>query len=145
MYNQHHLHFYTIFNKNTIELESDSPETNQILNVVLSKALVDNRQSRWADSHLTNHEAQRKELPQDGHLVTLAATVEERFVNTLISGDCEPDYVPLTTNLGLKYRDVCSTSIGFWRTNIRRPCRHGSAFPEADLRENRILFPQSII
>ena len=37
-------------------------------------------------------------------VVTLAATVEERFVNTLISRDGEPDYVPLNTNLGLKYK-----------------------------------------
>ena len=31
---------------------------------------------------------------QDGPVVTLTATVEERFVNTLIPRDGEPDYVP---------------------------------------------------
>ena len=43
-------------------------------------------------------------LPPTGPSVTLTATVEDRFINTLISRDGEPDYVPLTTNLGLKYK-----------------------------------------
>ena len=38
-------------------------------------------------------------------------------------------------------------SEGFWRTNIRWPCRHGSssAIPEADLRKIRTLAPQYIV
>ena len=85
-----------------MELESESPKTDQNLNIVLSKALVDPWRSRWADCHLRAHEEAKEEFPQDLPLGTLTATGEERFVNTLISRDGEPDYVSLTSNLGLK-------------------------------------------
>ena len=87
-----------------MDIEPDSYENDQNLYTALSKALVDPSQSTWLTANRTAHEEPTKGLPQDGLFVTLTATVEERFVNTLISRDGEPNYVPLTTNLGLKYK-----------------------------------------
>ena len=90
-----------------------------------------------------------KETAPDGPVVTLAATVEERFVNTLISRLGEPAYVPLTTNLGLKYkRRMLYFPMDFGELTLDGLVDTGalsSAIPEADLRKIRLLAPQSII
>ena len=82
-------------------------------------------------------------------VVTLAATVEERFVNTLISRDSEPDYVPLNTNLGLKYkRRMLYFPMDFGELTLEGLVDTGAlsrAIPEADVRKIRLLAPQSII
>ena len=82
-------------------------------------------------------------------MVTLTTTVEERSVNTLISRDGEPDYVPLTTNLGLKYkRRMLYFPMDFDDLTLDGLVDKGvlsSAIPEADLRKIRVLAPQSII
>ena len=90
-----------------------------------------------------------KASASDGPVVTLTATVEERFVNTLISRDGEPNYVPLTTNLGLKYkRRMLYFPMDFGELTLDGLVDTGvlsSAIPEADLRIIRLLAPQSII
>ena len=90
-----------------------------------------------------------KETAPDGPVVTLAATVEERFVNTLISRLGEPDYIPLTTNLGLKYkRQMLDFPMDFGELTLDGLVDTGalsSTIPEADLRKIRLLAPQSII
>ena len=82
-------------------------------------------------------------------MVTLTATGEERYVNTLISRNGEPDYVPLTTNLGLKYkRRMLYIPMDFGELTLDGLVDTGalsSAIPEADLRKIRLLAPQSII
>ena len=85
-------------------IEPDQPGYDQHLNPILSAAFVDPWQHTPADIHPPTQGDLTEELPQNGPLVTLTATLEERFVNTLISRQDEPEYVPLTTNLGLKYR-----------------------------------------
>ena len=50
------------------------------------------------------HDQSLPQIPLSGPSVALTAMVEERFINTRISRHGEPDYVPLTTNLGLKYK-----------------------------------------
>ena len=87
-----------------METERDSNEIDQNLNPALTKALVDPWQKEWAATNLVTQKDPLKEFSQNGPVVTMTATVEERFVNTLISRDGKPDYVPLTTNLGLKYK-----------------------------------------
>ena len=72
--------------------------------MALTKALVDPWQRKWTATSLATQNEPMKASSQDGPVVTLTATVEERFVNTLISRDGELNYVPLTTNLGLKYK-----------------------------------------
>ena len=82
-------------------------------------------------------------------MVTLTSTVEERYMHTLISRDGEPDYVPLTTNLGLKYkRRMLYFPMDFGELTLDGLVDTGalsSAIPEADLRKIRLLAPQSII
>ena len=85
-----------------MDIEPDSHETDQNLIIILTKSLADPWLTKWVASSLTVHEEPMEELTQVGPVVTLPVTVEERFVNTLISRDGEPDYVSLTTNLGLK-------------------------------------------
>ena len=76
-------------------------------------------------------------------------TVEARFVHTLVLRDGEPDYVPLTTNLELKYKrrklyfpmDFGELSLdGFVDTGAL-----SSVYSEADLHKSFLLAPQSII
>ena len=156
IYNQHHLHFFNNFHKPLAEIGTDSYETDQSLNLALTKALVDPWQNKWTTTsletqdELTTTDAEPKAQPsQDGPMVTLTATVEERFVNTLTSRDGEPDYVPLTTNLGLKYkRRMLYFPMDFGELTLDDPVDTGaltSAIPEADLRKIRLLAPQSII
>ena len=95
IYNQHHLHFYQEFTKNPMDIEPDQPEIDQHLKAILSAAFVDPWQHTRADIHPPTQGDIAEELPQNGPLVTLTVTVEERFANTLISRHGEPDYVPL--------------------------------------------------
>ena len=75
--------------------------------------------------------------------------VEERFINTLISRHGEPNYVPRTTNLGLKYKiRMLYFPMDFGELTLDGLVDTGalsSAIPEADLRKIRLLAPQSII
>ena len=88
-------------------------------------------------------------LPPDGTVVTLTATVEERYMHTLISRDGEPDYVPLTTNLGLKYkRRMLYFPMDFGELTLDGLVDTralSSAISEVDLRKIRLLARQSII
>ena len=137
------------FHKNFTEIETDSYKTDQNLNEALTKALVDPWQRKCPATSLTTQDETMKETAPDGPVVTLAATVEERFVNTLISRLGEPAYVPLTTNLGLKYkRRMLYFPMDFGELTLDGLVDTGalsSAIPEADLRKIRLLAPQSII
>ena len=148
IYNQHHLHFYSDFTKRVEDIEPDQPHIDQIMNTKLSMASVDPWQNVRINIH-TPIQEENKDLPHNGPLVTLTATVEERFVNTLISRDGEPDYVPLTTNLGLKYKKrMLYFSMDFGELTLDGLVDTGalsSAIPEADLRKIRLLAPQSIV
>ena len=149
IYNQHHLHFYNNIHRNSTEIESDSYETDRNLNEALTKALVDPWQRKGSATSMATQDETMKETAPDGPVVTLAATVEERFVNTLISRHGEPDYVPLTTNLGLKYkRRMLYFPMDFGELTLDGLVDTGalsSAIPEADLRKIQLLAPQSII
>ena len=152
IYNQHQLqkhHFYKNFTKNIADIEHDQPHIDQLLNTKLSTASVDPWQKVWINTNSPIQEAIPEQLPHNGPLVTLTATVEERFVNTLISRNGEPDYVPLNTNLGLKYkRRMLYFPMDFGELTLDGLVDTGalsSAIPEADLRKIRLLAPQSII
>ena len=144
-YNQHHLHFYNYFHKNFTEIEPDSYETDQNLNVALTEALVDPWQRKWTATNLAIQDEPMKASSQVGPVVTLTATVEERFVNTLISRDGEPDYVPLTINLELKYKRrklYFLTDSGEQKLDgLVDTVALSSAIPEAHLRKNPSISP----
>ena len=69
-------------------------------------------------------------------------------MNTLISREGEPDYVPLTTTLGLKYkRRILYFPMDFGELTLDGIVDTGalsSAIPEADPRKIQLLAPQSI-
>ena len=121
---------------------------DQNLNPVLSQASVDPWQSTRVTLHQTTYQEPMKEASQKGPLVTLNATMEERFVNTLISRDGQPDIVPLTTNLRLKYkRRMLYFQMDFGELTLDGLLdirAISSAIPEADLGKNRLLAPQPI-
>ena len=129
--------------KTLAETEPDSNETDRSLNPALTKVLVEPWQNKWtttSQDELTTTVAEPKAQPsEDGPMVTLTATVVERFVNTLISQDGEPDYVPLTTNFGLKYkRRMLYFPMDFGELTLDGLVDTGalsSAIPEADLRK----------
>ena len=142
IYNQHHLHFYKNFTKNITDIEHDQPETDQHLNTILYAASVDPWQNTRVDIHPTTQQTLTEELPQNGPPVTLTATVEELFVNTLIWRHGEPDYVSLTSHLGLKYkRRMHYFPMDFIELTLNGLVDTGSlsgAIPETDLREIRL-------
>ena len=85
IYNQHHLYFCINFTEMITDIDSDLRDIDQNLNTTLSKALVDPWQGTRVALYPTTHDESTTELPKVGSLVALTATVEEPFVNTLIS------------------------------------------------------------
>ena len=148
-YNQHHLYFYSNFNKPSHNSEPDSYEIDRALNTVLVKAKV----NPWQHDTPPRSQVTQTESDDDFHRagpqVSLDTAVAARFVNTLITRTGEPDYVPLTTNLGLKYkRRMLNFSMDFGELTLDGLVDTGalsSAIPEADLRKIRLLAPQSIV
>ena len=132
-----------------MEIELDSYDIDRTLNLTLTKALVDPWQYNRTTTTLPNPEESINKPSEEGPMVMLTAAVEERFVNSLISRAGEPDYVPLTTNLGLKYkRRMLYFPMDFGELTLDGLVDMGalsSAIPEADLRKIRLLAPQSII
>ena len=90
--------------KPNYEIEPDSPEINEPLNGVLVTALVDSWQTKRDPLHTQGHDETEHQSTEDERQVFLTATVKERFVNTVVMRTGEPAYVPLTTNVGLKYK-----------------------------------------
>ena len=144
--NPHHLYFYNNFNKNTTDTESDLPEIEFNPITTLSKALVDSWQRTWVALYPTTHNEPSIKLPQVRHSVTLTATVEERFVNTLIPRHGEPDYAPLTSVLKYKRRMFYfPMDFGELKDGLKDTGSRSSAVQEADIRKIRLLAPQSTI
>ena len=149
IYNQHELHFYANFNKQQAEIEPDCPVADEALNNILTMALVDQWQLVPNSSALPPPQQPETEFYTFGPQVSLASAVEARFVNTLVTRTGEPDYLPLTTNLGLKYkRRMLYFPMDFGELTLDGLVDTGalsSAIPEADLRKIRLLAPQSIV
>ena len=89
-------------------------------------------------THQTTHSDADDEFHRLGPQVSLATVVTAHFVNTLVTRTGEPDYVPLTTNLGLKNkRRMLCFSMDFGELTLDGLVDTGalsSAIPEADLR-----------
>ena len=117
--------------------------------MVLAKARVDPWKRSTYFTHQTTHAAAVDAFHHVGPQVSLATAVTARFVNTLVTRTGEPDYVPLTTNLGLKYkRRMLHFPMDFGKLTLDGLVNTGvlsSAIPETDLRKIRLLAPQSIV
>ena len=98
------MHFHSTFTKPNADIEPDCHATDEALNPLLSKALVDPWQTKIDTRALPAQDEQAHEFYPIGPQVSLTTAVEARFVNTLVIRNGEPDYVMLTTNLGLKYK-----------------------------------------
>ena len=148
-YNQHHLYFYRNFNKPSHVIEPDSYDIDKALNVGLAEARVDPWQNDTPPNCQMTYNGPDNEFHRVGPQVSLATAVAARFVNALITRTGEPDYVPLTTNLGLKYkRRMLYFPMDFGEQTLDGLVDTGalsSAIPEADLRKIRLLAPQSIV
>ena len=70
-------------------------------------------------------------------------------MHVLVTKEGEPAYIPLSTNLGLKYKKrMLYFPMDFGELTIDGLIdtgAHSSAIPEADLRKIRLLVPQSIV
>ena len=79
----------------------------------------------------------------------MSTAVAARFVNRLVTRTGEPNYVPLTTNLGLKNkRRMLYFPMDFGELTLDGLVDTGalsSAIPETDLRKIRLLASQSIV
>ena len=117
--------------------------------MVLAKGRVDPWQNTTPQTRQMTHNEPDDEFHRVGPQVSLATAVAARFVNTLITRTGEPDYVPLTTNLGLKYkRRMLYFLMVFGELTLDGLVEAGalsSAIPEADLHRIRLLAPQSIV
>ena len=84
-----------------------------------------------------------------GYRRSLATAVAARFVHTIVTRKGDPDYIPLTTNLGLNYkRRMLNFQMDFGEVTLNGLVDTGalsSAIPEADLRKIHLLAPQYII
>ena len=148
-YNQHHLYFYQNFNKSNSNIEPDFLEMDQILSIVLAKARVDPWQHEVPPTRQMPRTEPDDEFHRAGPQVSLNTAVTARFVNTLVTRTGEPDYVPLTTNLGLKYkRRMLYFPMDFGELTLDGLVDTGalsSAISETDLRKIRLLALQSIV
>ena len=117
--------------------------------MVLIKARVDPWQHGPQLTHQTTHSDVGDKSYHAGPHVSLATAVAARFVSTLVTRTGVPDYVPLTTNLGVKYkRRMLYFPMDFGELTLDGLVDTGalsSAIPEADLRKIRLLAPQSIV
>ena len=149
LYNQHHLYFYTNFNKPLLEIEPDCLAMDEVLNGTLSNALVDPWQTTPIPCTLSAPLCQDHPLNNLEQQVSLTTAVEERFANTLVTRLGEPDYVPLTANLGLKHkRRMLYFPMDFGELTLDGLVDTGAlsrAIPESDLRKIRLFAPQSIV
>ena len=143
------MHFHKNFTKPIADLEPDCHATDAALNPRLSKALVDPWQTKIDTCALPPQDQQAHKVYPNRPQISLTTALEARFVNTLVTRNGEPDCVPLTTNLRLKYQTrMLSFAMDFGKLTLDGLVDTGalsSAIPEADLRKIQILAPQSIV
>ena len=88
-------------------------------------------------------------LDQPTHEVEPSLLDETAFLNVLVIKEGEPAYIPLSTNLGLKFkRRMLYFQMDFRDLTLDGLIDTGAqsrAIPEADLRKIPLLAPQSIV
>ena len=124
---------------------TDDEDDPDIEDNTLSRALIDLWQPNF-DAMIQGVDATQQ---QEGHKASNSLLVETAFLHLLKAKEGEPSYVPLSTNLGLKFKtrmlyfpmDFGELTLG----GLIDTGAHSSAIPEADLRKIRLLAPQSIV
>ena len=99
LYNQQDLNFYSNFTKPNAHIEPDCRVTDRPLNDFLNKALIDAWQTKTDPCALSAQDEKENQFCIFGPQVFLTTAVGARFVNTLVTRNGEPEYVPLKINL----------------------------------------------
>ena len=125
---------------------TDDGEDPEITDTKLSRTLIE----PWQTNTEALHQENTEECPDQQTREAEPSLLDETaFLNILVIKEGEPAYIPLSTNLGLKFkrwmlyfpRDFGELTLdGLIDTGA-----HSSAIPEADRRKIRLLAPQSIV
>ena len=120
---------------------TDDEDDPEILDNALSRALIELWQPTF---EAINDQPHAMETQAASGLLD-----ETAFIHVLVNKEGEPAYIPLSTNLGLKYKKrMLYFPMDFGELTIDGLIDTGalsSAIPEADLRKIRLLAPQSIV
>ena len=140
-----------LYDKRNLQFRNDNyPPTDDeddpdIVDNTISRALIELWQPNFEATSPEVETIQR----QEDHKDPTSLLDEKAFLHLLIAKEAETPYVPLSTNLGLKFKrrllyfpmDFGELTLdGLIDTGV-----HSSAIPEADLRKIRLLAPQSIV
>ena len=124
---------------------TDDENDTEILDAKYSRALI----KLWQ----TNSEAKYPEIideyqRQEVHKTTTSLLDEKAFLHVLVTKEGDPAYITLSTNLCLKFKQrMLYFPMDFGELtpdNLIDTGAHSSAIPEAELRKQRLLAPQSI-
>ena len=111
----------------------------------LSRALIELWQPNFEATSTEVETTQR----QEDHKGPTSLLDETAFLHLLVANEGEPPYVPLSTNLGPKFkRRMLYFPMDFGELTLDGLIdtgAHSIAIPEADLRKTRLLAPQSIV
>ena len=125
---------------------TDDEDDPEIPDNKLSRALIELWQT---NSEIIDMEEIEDTNSEDESQTEPGLLDETAFLHVLVTNEGEPAYIPLSTNLGLKYkRRMLYFPMDFGELTIDGLIdtgAHSSAIPEADLRKIRLLAPQSIV
>ena len=125
---------------------TDDEENPEITDTKLSRALIELWQTNTEALHQKNEEECLNQQTPEAETSLLDKTA---FINILVIKEGELAYIPLSTNLGLKFkRRMLYFPMDFGELTLDGLIdtgAHSSAIPEADLRKIRLLAPQSIV
>ena len=142
LYNQQNLQFHHNYQNQDDDVDTNEPISNKML----TNALI----HLWEPNPIKYNKCLR---PKDGNELkpqNKTSLIDESiFANVLITTEGHTPYVPLSTNLGLKYkRRLLYFPMDFGELTIDGLVDTGaltSAIPESDLRKIKLLTPQSNI
>ena len=136
LYDKHNLQF-----RNDDYPPTDDEDDPDLVDTILSRALIE----PWHP----NFDAIKDQPHAEETQATPGLLDETAFIHVIVTKEGEPAYIPLSTNLGLKYKKrMLYFPMDFGELTIDGLIdtgAHSSAFPEADLRKIRLLAPQSIV
>ena len=136
LYDKHNLQF-----RNDDYPPTDDEDDPDIVDTILSRAFIE----PWQP----NFDAIKDQPHAEETQATPGLLDETAFMHVLVTKEGEPAYIPLSTNLGLKYKKrILYFPMDFGELTINGLIdtgAHSSAIPEADLRKIRLLAPQSIV
>ena len=140
-----------LYDKSNLQFRTeDFPRTDDeddpaIPDNTLFRALIDLWQPNF-EATISEVDATHR---QEDHKAPNSLLDETAFLHLLVAKEGDPPYVPLSTNLGLKFkRRMLYFTMDFGELTIDGlfdTGAHSSAIPEADLRKIRLLAPQSIV